>query len=144
MVTNRFQPEMNFDRTDQSGDGGSKWLTSALERINDSDLLNYTRSKSSQGEALSRKLEEKGLLPTVAMEFATQHHADLDLDGNGYISEKEMSRILDSPELSKNLNAVERNTVAFLKDNWKTAAKGSNDEWFAENNGISLKDAQKS
>lgn len=134
---------MNFDTTShESGDGGSKWLNSALESINDSDLLNYARSTNSQSESLTRRLEEKGLLPTVAMEFATRHHADLDLDGNGYISTNEMGRILDSPELSKNLNAVERNTVAFLKDNWKVAAKGSNDEWFAENDGISLKDAQ--
>lgn len=144
MVTNRILPEMNFDGNSlEKGDKNSNWLSSALERINDSDLMNYARSANAQNETLSKRLEESGHLPKVAMEFASRHHSDLDLDGNGYISEKEMDRILESPELSKSLSAVERNVVRVLKDNWKVAAKGSNDEWFQENNGISLKDAQK-
>lgn len=143
MITNRSHPESSFDGTNhQSGDAGSDWLVSALEEIGDSDLLNYSRSVNSNGEILSGRLEEKGLLPKVAAEFATLHHADLDLDGNGYISEKEMGHVLDSQELSRNLSAVERNTVAFLKDNWKVAANGSNDQWFSEDKGISLKDAE--
>lgn len=67
---------------------------------------------------------------------------NFDLDANGYIDRKEIARADKSPT-SKVDGETPHLFATFLSDRYKALMSTSNDEWFFENNGVSLKDIYK-
>lgn len=64
-----------------------------------------------------------------------------DLDGDGYIDRKEIIKADKTPH--KVDGADPHLFATFLSDRYKSLMASSNDEWFFENNGVSLKDINK-
>lgn len=64
-----------------------------------------------------------------------------DLDGDGYISQREITKADKTPH---QVDGADPHLFAtFLADRYKSLMGASNDEWFFENNGVSLKDINK-
>ncbi|MBX9950997.1 MAG: hypothetical protein K2Y39_17635 [Candidatus Obscuribacterales bacterium] len=64
-----------------------------------------------------------------------------DINGDGFIEKKEIAKADKTP---KNIDGADPHLFAnFLSERYKSLMQSSNDEWFFENNGVSLKDINK-
>lgn len=80
-----------------------------------------------------------GSLPELIVDFGTERFADLDLDRNGHVSQRELE-ILESGRFKKALTDEEKKRIADIKGELNKLEKSNNDEWFRENDGATLAD----
>jgi polyhydroxybutyrate depolymerase len=129
-----------FERQSQSAEAVA--LRSGDHRANGtgSDTLEEYRLSSPAGR------DGKSFLTDASCQKERAKIAELfgqfDLDGNGYVDRKEINRADKTPS-SKDDSASPQLFANFLSDRYKALMSTSNDEWFFENNGVSLKDIYK-
>lgn len=70
------------------------------------------------------------------MPWATENFASVDADGNGYIAGAEIDSALSNDRIS----LLERNALNHMRAAYANLQQASNDEWFAENDGITRSD----
>ncbi len=79
-------------------------------------------------------------LPRLVLETGESRFGDLDHNGDRYISRAELDKVLDSRRWSSTFNASELRALNAMRDRIVEIQRSHNDEWGAENNGISIND----
>jgi polyhydroxybutyrate depolymerase len=76
---------------------------------------------------VTNELFNKGAMPAVVRAFATANFNDLDLDGNGTISQQELQKIDEQRFFNRSLSAMDHQLVKYMRTNFSEIAKAKND-----------------
>jgi polyhydroxybutyrate depolymerase len=77
---------------------------------------------------VTQQLIDSGQMPRLVNSFATTNFNQLDLNGDGSISQDELQRIDQSRLFNRSLSAMEHQIVKYMRGNFKQIAE-ANDDW---------------
>lgn len=82
---------------------------------------------------VTAELYQQGKFPSLVKQFASSNFSELDLDGDGSISDKELQKIDESPLFKGGINGFEHQMVKYMRTNYKDMVHAYNN-WGFDNN----------
>ncbi|MFN8578426.1 MAG: C2 family cysteine protease [Candidatus Sericytochromatia bacterium] len=124
-------------KIDENNDGCISSEEAQKSNIDSKDLSELNKLYSSHNSNPNKVIFSKEALEAKKQQkFVENNFKSIDSDKDGFLSKKELSQALQNNNFSKE----DKEIISKLKSNIEDLEEYSNDEWFDENDGITLKD----